>query len=269
LKGYTSPPIVIIQRGGDDERHSNRVRFLSQPGTVSITTDTASNQASGTIVVGVNGSHHHSATATLQLSGTGSGTSVAMTTDSLRPSTLQIGDHTYRINPTSVLASTSSPTCTCEYLSFGLWASSVSDSRNRDKTYTAVGAYVAGTPTVNMPTMGSATYNGFMAGFASHNGHITTPTAGTYQNTWDFAARTGNLAITFDNRRYSGTAQATGGPGSTTFAGNFGSRGRSGSLSGGFFSSPNDSAAYQAGTFSIVGGYRSRYQATGVFAGQR
>ena len=44
-----------------------------------------------------------------------------------------------------------------------------------------------------------------------------------------------------------------------------------GSLSGGFFSSPTDTAghaAYQAGTFSI-GSARSRYQATGIFAGQR
>jgi FecR protein len=266
LTGYTSPPIVIIQRGGDDERHSDRTRFLSQPGTVSITTNTANNQANGTIVVDVNGSHHHSATATLQLSGTGSGTSVVMT--NAPSSTLQIGDRTYPINPTSVLASTSSPTCTCEFLSFGVWASSVSD-RNNDKTYAAVGTYVAGTPTVNMPTVGSATYKGFMAGFASNNGNTTTPPAGTYKNTWDFAARTGNLAISFDHRRYFGTAQATGGPGSTTFAGNFSGRGGSGSLSGGFFSSPSDSAAYQAGTFSIVGGHHSHYQATGVFAGQR
>ena len=64
--------------------------------------------------------------------------------------------------------------------------------------------------------------------------------------------------------------------GDTTFAGTFNSVGghhhRSGSLSGGFFSSPSDMAghapAYQAGTFSI-GSARSYYQATGIFAGQR
>ncbi|MGZ5904756.1 MAG: hypothetical protein ACXWKQ_05355, partial [Reyranella sp.] len=218
--------------------------------------------------VGVNGSHH-SATATLQLSGTGHGTSVVMTNDPSRPSTLQIDGHPYPINPTSVLASASNPsTCTCEFLNWGVWASSVRDPLNNSKTFTAIGTYVAGTPTtaVQLPQMGSATYSGFMAGFASNNGQINYAT-GTYQNTWDFSQGRGAFTGSFDSRGYSGTTQRTGG---TTFAGNFTSTGghRSGTLNGGFFSSPSDPAAYQAGTFSI-GSARSRYQATGIFAGQR
>jgi hypothetical protein len=258
---------VIDQPGGDGDRHSRRVHLLSQAGTISITTDAANNQANGTIMVGVNGSHHSApATATLQLSGTGNGTSVAMSNDPSRQSTLQIDGRTYQINPTTVLQGTSGPsTCTCEFLSYGAWLSSVTDPRNNGKTFVAVGTYVAGTPSVQLPTMGSAIYNGSMVGFATHNGQINGAT-GSYQNTWDFAHRSGNLNITFDSRSYSGTAQATGGPGSTTFAGNFSGGSRSGSLNGGFFSSPTDAAAYQAGAFSIGG---RRYQATGIFAGQR
>ena len=116
-------------------------------------------------------------------------------------------------------------------------------------------------PSVQLPATGSAVYNGVMAGVTSHNGQIN-PATGTYQNSWDFAARSGNLNITFANRSYSGTAQATTGPG---FTGTFG---RTGSLTGSFFASPSDGAAYQAGTFSI-GSARSRFQATGIFAGQR
>jgi hypothetical protein len=243
------------------------MHLLSQAGTISITTDAANNQANGTIMVGVNGSHHSAAaTATLQLSGTGNGTSVAMSNDPSRLSTLQIGDRSIPIHPDTLLASTSNPsTCTCEFLSWGVWASSARDPLNNGKTFVAVGTYVAGTPSVQLPTIGSAIYNGSMVGFATHNGQINGAT-GSYQNTWDFAHRSGNLNITFDNRSYSGTAQATGGPGSTTFAGNFSGGSRSGSLNGGFFSSPTDAAAYQAGAFSIGG---RRYQATGIFAGQR
>ena len=134
-----------------------------------------------------------------------------------------------------------------------MWASSARDPLNNGKTLGAVGSYVAGTPCVQR--------------FASNNGHIS-PASGTYQNAWNFQNGTGVFNGTFDNRNYSGTTQATGGPGSTTFAGNFSGGLRSGNLNGGFFSSPSDAAAYQAGTFSI-GNARSRYQATGIFAGQR
>src|SRR5580704_10839712 len=267
LTGFASGLVVIVRQGDDSDDQSTRVRRLSQPGSVSITTDATNNQATGTIVVGLNGSNHHPATATLQLGGAGSSTFVddknyTMTNNPARPSTVKIGDATYPVDATNVLASNSS-TCTCEFLSYGAWVSSVADPRNNGKTYAAIGTYVAGTPTtaVQLPQTGSATYNGFMAGFASHNGQIN-PLNGSYQNTWDFAARSGNLNITFANRSYSGTAQATTGPG---FAGTFG---RTGSLNGSFFASPSDGAAYQAGTFSI-GSARSRFQAAGVFGGQR
>jgi FecR protein len=275
LTGYAGGLVVIDQPGGEGSR---RVSLsLLQPGTVSITTDAVKNQAKGTIVVGLNASHQ-TATATLQLGGAGHSTflndkSYSMTNDPAHPSTLRIGDRTYPLNASSALVSASSPaTCTCEFLSFGVWASSGTSPRNDGTTATALGTYVAGkVPTVQLPTMGSATYNGFMAGFASNNGQIS-PASGTYQNVWNFQARSGVFNGSFDNRSYSGTTQATGGPGGTTFAGNFNSTGggynRSGTLNGGFFSSPTDAAAYQAGTFSIGNAY-SRYKATGVFAGQR
>ncbi len=273
LTGFASGLIVIVRRGDDRDDHSTRVSLL-KPGTVSITTDAANNQATGTIVVGLNGSHHHQASATLQLGGAGSSTftndkNYTMTSNPSRPSTVQIGGTPHPVDATNVLASTSnSSSCTCEFLTFGAWVSGVADPRNNG--YAAIGTYVAGTPTtaVQLPQMGSATYSGFMAGFASNNGHVTAPPPGTYQNVWNFQNRTGIFNGSFDGRNYSGTTQATPGSGGTSFTGSFNGGYRSGSLNGAFFASPSDAAAYQAGTFSI-GNNRSSYQATGVFAGQR
>jgi hypothetical protein len=259
---------VIDRPGGSEgDRHSRHVSILSQSGTVSITTNSANNQAIGTLNVKVNDSHNSAAT--LQLSGTTNGTSVIMRNDASRQSTLQIDGHNYDISPHTVLAGVSgSSTCTCEFLSWGVWASSARDPLNSGKTLAAFGSYVAGTPTtaVQMPQTGGASYGGPMAGYASSHGQINYAT-GTYLNSWDFRAGSGMLRVTFDNRSYSGTTGATA-PGSTNFAGTFNGGNRSGTLNGAFFSSPTDAAAYQAGTFSI-GGAHSRYQATGIFAGQR
>jgi hypothetical protein len=272
LTGFTSGIVVITRGGGESENHeyhSTRTRILQQ-GTVSITTDATANQATGTIVAGVNGSRHQSVTANLQLGGPGASTFVddktyAMTNNPSRPSTVQIGSGTpYPVNATSVLASTSNAgACTCEFLSFGAWASSVPDPGN-GKTYTALGTYVAGTPSVQLPTTGMAIYSGVMAGFASNNGQPTAAN-GTFQNVWNFGSRTGVFTGNFDRQSYSGTTGPTA-PGSTTFAGTFNGGNRSGTLNGAFFSSPTDAAAYQAGTFAIRG---SGYRAGGVFAGQR
>ena len=270
LTGFASGLVVIVRQGDDSDDQSTRVRRLSQPGSVSITTDATNNQATGTIVVGLIGSHHHPATATLQFGGAGSSTftddkNYTMTNNPARPSTVKIGDATYPVDATNVLASTSnSSTCTCEFLSFGAWKSSVADPRSNGKTYTAYGTYVAGTPSIQLPTTGMATYGGVMAGFASNNGQPTAAN-GTFQNVWNFGSRTGVFTGNFDRQSYSGTTGPTA-PGSTTFAGTFNGGNRSGTLNGAFFSSPTDAAAYQAGTFAIRG---SGYRAGGVFGGQR
>ncbi len=269
LTGFAGGLVVIDQPGGNDNLNSRRVLLLSQPGSISITTDTANNQAKGTLVVGANGSQQFG-TATLQLSGTGNTTFIAMANDPSRPSTLQIGGSTFQFNANTALVSLSNPSaCTCEFLNWGVWASSALDPRNNGTIYTAVGTYVAGTPTVQLPMTGSASYNGVMAGFAQGGGNAAPYFAsGSYQNVWNFQNRAGAFNGSFDGRSYSGMTQATGGAGSTTFAGNFSGGSRSGSLNGGFFASPSDAAKYQAGSFSI-GNNGSGYQASGIFAGQR
>ena len=269
LAGFAGGLVVIDQPAGNGDLNSRRVLLLSQPGSISITTGAANNQAKGTLVVGANVSQQFG-TATLQLSGIANSTFTAMANDPSRPSTFQIGGSTYQFNANTALVSLSNPSaCTCEFLNWGLWASSAPDPRNNGTIYTTVGTYVAGTPTVQLPTMGSATYNGVMAGFAQGGGNAAPYFAsGNYQNVWNFQNRTGAFNGSFDGRSYSGMTQATGGAGSTTFAGNFSGGSRSGSLNGAFFSSPTDAAKYQAGSFSI-GNSGAGYQASGIFAGQR
>ena len=158
--------------------------------------------------------------------------------------------------------------CTCEFLTWGLWSTSARDPRDNGKSYLAYGTYVAGTPSVTLPPMGTATYSGSMLGAVKERGQDPRFATGTFTNAWNFQYRTGNFNATFDNRAYNGNTAGTGAPGSTTFNGTFNSNtpGRSGTLNGAFFSSPTDAAAYQAGNFSIRG---SGYRAGGVFAGQR
>ena len=68
-------------------------------------------------------------------------------------------------NAITVLASPSNPSCTCEFLTLG----PVGHQRPRppeqwQDAISPTAAYVAGTPSVQLPTTGSATYNGFMLG---------------------------------------------------------------------------------------------------------
>ena len=270
--------------------------LLGAPGTVSITTDATNSQARGTIVLSdLSGSPGNPTTTTLQLGGTGglgAGNSgftndktyimVTQYNDLSRLSSEQRGGVTRQVTDTSVLASANTipvpfnipsqgttGSCTCEFLSWGWWGSKVPDPSSPTTTYTAVGPYVAGTPTtaVQMPQTGSATYSGFMSGVVNNNGNVYAA-GGNYQNAWNFAARSGVFNGSFDGRSYSGNTQAVAGSNGQTFNGTFSGSGQVGGLNGAFFASPTDAAKYQAGTFSI-GTNSAPYKASGVFAGQR
>jgi hypothetical protein len=278
LTGFSTGLVVTTQENSNFSNGSTRVRILRQ-GTVSITTDAANDQARATVEVnGLRNSHHHSSsTAKLELGPQHGAFAddknygiIKLPTDTSPQSTFQRSNNAPQpINDASFLASVAAtPGCTCEYLSWGQWASAIPDPNHPGRTYEAWGTYVAGKPpmAVQLPTMGSATYTGFMAGFAQSGGNNPYAATGTYQNTWDFAGRTGVFNGTFDGRSYSGNT--TGAAGSTIFTGNFIGGNRTGGLNGGFFASPTDPAKYQAGTFSI-GNSHSYYRASGVFAGQR
>jgi hypothetical protein len=225
---------------------------------------------------------------TLQLGGTPAtsvfidGNTYAMVTtdDKSRPTTVQVNGNTYTIqNSSSVVLSSgflqqsgAFGSCTCEFLTWGQWATAISYPANyRPNQIDIVSGspYVAGTmPTqFQMPQTGSATYNGSMMGNVWNNGSMYSAT-GSYNSTWSFGSRAGSFNASFDGTSYRGSAAAVQGSGGTTFAGSFSGGGRSGNLSGAFFSSPQDAAKYQAGAFTIGSG-STPYKAAGAFAGQR
>ena len=268
---------------------------LLAPGTISITTEAATSQAKGTIMVSNLAGPSLPSTTTLQLGGIGGRGAtnssfiddktyimVTQYNDTSRLSAWQTSGGTTQATDTSVIATaTAAPipfqvpsqgtpgACVCEFLSWGWWGSKVPDASTPTTTYTAVGAYVAGIPTtaIQMPQTGSATYAGFMSGIVNNNGQVY-GSSGSYQNVWNFATRSGAFTGSLDGRAYQGATQGTPGTAGQTFTGNFAGGGQSGALNGGFFASPADAAKYQAGTFAI-GTNQSSYKASGVFAGQR
>jgi hypothetical protein len=281
LTGFASG-LVIITRGGGGENSasysygSQRVRTLRQGSTVSITTDPANNQAMGTIAV----PRLRGGKAQLELGGVnGLGAEnssfadektyamVTQTNDPTRPSTFATGGQSQPLPNTTVLVSTGPvPGCTCEYLTWGVWASSFTDPRNPNRNYETIGHYVAGklTSAVQMPTTGSATYNGSMAGLVRDHGNVRGGT-GSFQLNWNFANRGGNFSGAFDGRNFNGTMNA--GAGSPqNYSGHVSGSGVSGPVNGAFAGSPTDSAAYTLGDFSLRGPH---YRASGVYAGQR
>jgi len=175
---------------------------------------------------------------------------------------------------TPVLVTGTPGACTCEFMSYGWWQTSITytGSYRAGQTDTINAApYIAGTlaSSIQMPQTGSATYNGFMVGNAQDAGGPLRNVAGSYSSTWSFQNRIGSFNGAFDGRTHSGAIIATPGSGGVSFAGaTVGTGGLIGTLSGSFFSAPGDAAKYQAGAFAI-GQNSSVYKASGVFAGQR
>ncbi|MCW5733668.1 MAG: FecR domain-containing protein [Enhydrobacter sp.] len=280
LNGFASGLVTTF----DGEASTTSTPVLGGPTDVQGSINPSTNRVASTIIL----RQADTSVTTLQLGGTPT-TSVfidnrtyAMVTtdDPSRPTTVQMNGKTYTIqNSSSVVLSSgylhepsSFGSCTCEFLTWGQWATVISYPDNyRPGQIDVVSAspYVAGTMTtqVQMPQTGSATYNGSMMGNVWNNGSQYSAT-GSYNSSWGFASRAGSFNASFDGTSYSGSASATPGSGGTSFTGSFSGGGRTGNLSGAFFASPTDPAKYQAGAFTI-GANSATYKAAGVFAGQR
>jgi hypothetical protein len=279
LNGFASGLVTTFN--GDTVTTS--VPVLGGPRDVQIATDASTGQATGTIVL----RQADTSVTTLQLGGTPSTGAfiddkhyvMVTTDDQSRPSTVQVNGNTVNVQNSSFVLSSgllqqsgSFGSCTCEFLTWGQWATVITYPNNyrpNETDIVALAPYVAGTmPTqIQMPQTGSATYTGSMMGGVWNNGSTYNAT-GSYSSTWGFANRAGSFNASFDGTSYAGSAAATQGSGGTSFTGTFSGGGRSGNLSGAFFTSPTDAAKYQAGAFTI-GTNGTPYKAAGAFAGQR
>ncbi|MBN9088260.1 MAG: FecR domain-containing protein [Reyranella sp.] len=281
---------LVESRNGNS--FTTRIPLLaSGPSDVSISTNAATNQAMGTIVLrGLDGSLF--STTTLELGGKSGANGpasafidnsryamITQTNDSDRQSKVQDLFHTYNITDNTMLASyKTAPAalpggvqpCTCEYLSWGFWSSNINYTggyRNGQTDNINLGSYVVGqlTTALQMPQTGTATYNGFMIGNVQ-NGNNAYVGSGTYSMPWNYANRAGTFSATFDGTQYGGLVAAQPGSGGVNFAGAFGSANlRVGALVGSFF---GPQAQNQGGAFTIGNNFTS-YKASGIFAGQK
>ncbi|MPZ32719.1 MAG: hypothetical protein GEV13_17285 [Rhodospirillales bacterium] len=165
--------------------------------------------------------------------------------------------------------------CACEFMTWGWWSgevrygnNSVYNPNGRDRLHLA--SYVAGniTPTLQMPTTGTATFTGHAIGNV-HNGANAYVAAGSFTKVWNFAAQSGNVTIgNFDGATYTGAATQLTGPGvpASQYNGTIAGGGRTGNLTGSFFDAGAVRAKGTGGSFNING---PGYKAGGIFAGQR
>jgi hypothetical protein len=127
-----------------------------------------------------------------------------------------------------------------------------------------INTWVAGMPTVTMPTSGMGTYTGAAVGTVFNNGN-TYLAAGGFSHTYNFGNNTGTVAINnFDGVNYTASVSGV----SNVYAGTLNGTGtnRSGIVAGTFFG-PN--AAETGGGFAVQAASGPRYIASGIFAGAR
>ena len=158
--------------------------------------------------------------------------------------------------------------CACQYLQWGYWSGHIPASNQGGPSNTAQSAYIntwlAGTPTVTMPTSGQGSFSGAAIGTVSNAGNNYLA-AGGFNSTYNFGSNSGTVTISnFDGKTFSGTVKVVSGS-ANQYAGNLAGSGVAGVTAGGFFG-PN--AVETGGTFGVHAVSGPSYIASGIFAGR-
>jgi hypothetical protein len=296
LNGYVGGLVVLSNSGEDRQSITAALSTAhSKPTDLTIKTDATANTVKSTIIIrGLDGDVT-SPTATLHL-GTGHrGTSffqddlhfVTGTTNG--HGTLRFGETTVRVRDTSVLLtaaqlpSTVTPYvgtgCTCDFLTFGEWETTVTPGRHHghdglhlgDGTAVVTQApWVAGTLATQLPNTQSASFSGGMWGQAQNgNGPIRNVTGTFGINNYSWSQGSGGWTANFDNRTYNGQVSSTGGVsfGNNSIPATVGNRAMS--VAGSFYTGPGAGGSVMgvAGQFGVNG--PQHYLASGVFGGSK
>lgn len=164
--------------------------------------------------------------------------------------------------------------CECDYLTWGYWSSEFrfddpgGDNEGRLERI-HIGTWVTGdlSDFADLPIVGTATYNGHAIGNV-YNAGDQYIAVGNFENEYNFATRTGAIAITkFDGRDFAGSVYDLGGSGQ--YSGDIDpTSGISGGLEGSFFAGGGDPAAATAGQFGLkdIATDGETYSAIGTFA---
>jgi hypothetical protein len=285
LKGFVSG--LVTDSGGYHGSTTYAPGALSsKPGDLTINTFADTKTVTATILVrGIDGSVSSSTNAALGL-GTGphgvsffqdNRTFVTGTIEGI--GTLQHGDQTTKVRHTTVLLTNGlipelpgvggSGPCTCEFLTFGYWASVMTTQGHPESppTLLTIGPapWVAGQVATQIPNTGSASFKNFMLGQAQNGDGPMRYVNGIMDMNYNFKDRAGSVTASFDQRQYSGGVVGTGG---ANFNGTFAGGNRSGTLGGAFYTGPGAGGKVvgQAGQFGING---PGYFASGIFAGSK
>jgi hypothetical protein len=147
--------------------------------------------------------------------------------------------------------------CDCAFLNWSTWATNLTDAQESPDDVPQFGSWVGGPqPDLDqLPVERVAVYEGAAVGRVV-NGDVVYRASGRFTNTWDFAARSGSIAIDdFDGRDLSGTATAGNG---RDYSGDLAGSGLTGELEGSFFGGGDDPVAETGGGFELRGdGYRA------------
>jgi trimeric autotransporter adhesin len=159
--------------------------------------------------------------------------------------------------------------CACQYLQWGYWEANIPAANNGGPTNTVqssfINTWLAGTPTVNLPTSGTASYNGAAIGTVSNNG-ANYLAAGAFNNTYNFGSNTGTITISnFDNKNFTSAISGGGGVYAGTLNGSGAASNITGTAVGQFF---GPGAVETGGAFNLHAISGPNYLASGIFAGR-
>ncbi len=283
LQGFVGG-LVVTSSGGSTSTTSLPSSQDAKPGDLTITTNATSSTAQATVIIRNIDGTVTSPTVTLPI-GTTSGSSFFQDNATFRigadPGTAtlkpviggpQLVSQSTLLTSSAATPSSAAPfvgpgTCSCDFLTFGEWQTTITDSRTATTRVVTQAPWVAGTVAVQLPNTGSASFAGIMLGQVQNGATPIQNIQGSYGMNYSWGAGTGNFNASFDSRNYTGTVT---GSGASSFTGSFAGGGNSGALSGVFNSAPGAVAgsapAGQSGTFGISG---PNYLASGVFAGSR
>jgi hypothetical protein len=157
--------------------------------------------------------------------------------------------------------------CSCQYLQWGYWEGNVPAANQGGPSNTTQSAFIntwlAGMPTVTMPTAGSGTYAGAAIGTVSNAG-ANYLAAGGFSNTYNFGTNAGTVAISnFDGHNFAGAVTGSGAVYTGAIAG--AGDNRVGAVAGSFY---GPGAAETGGAFAVHATSGPSYTASGVFAGK-
>jgi hypothetical protein len=153
--------------------------------------------------------------------------------------------------------------CQCQFLQWGYWGGDLTDNNLSRTDHGHVNFWVAGTPTVTMPTSGVGTFAGHAIGSVSNNG-ANYVAAGGFGGTYNFATQATTFGVSnFDGKSFAATGAAT--RTGANYTVNVSGSSLAGTMNGTFF---GPAATETGGNFSVKSTSGTPYLASGIFAGK-